>query len=542
MNPLVIRSRSFTAVCSWCAAGWLTLAAALAWAAPVPVDDSYLVEQDSGFMVFNVLANDEDAGNLTISGFTAPLNGTVVDPLDGTLTFMPDGGFSGMTTFNYTVVSLGLERSAGDASEDDRFGVSAGASGDTIVVGAPMNDFVDTSAGSAYVYQRDQGGADNWGQTKQLFASGAAGGDLFGASVAIEGDLIVVGGTSDDHAEPIADAGSAYVFERDEGGAGNWGQIIKLIATDHTTGDEFGFSVAVSGDIIVVGAPNNDGTGSAYVFQRDFDSADNWGERTKLVASDAAAGDVFGCAVSISGDTIAVGAHGHNHFGSDSGAAYIFQRDEGGTDNWGQVTEVLSTDLESGDEFGFSVSISSDLLAVGARLEKEAAANAGAAYLFERDEGGADNWGEIKKLTADDATPSALLGTSIAADTDTVVVGADFATSPPGITGAAYCFERDQGGAGNWGQARKIALPSLDVNDRLGGSVAIDFPVIAVGAPFRDGASPDIGTMYVLDGTSGSAAVAVTVAATVPGLKPSAVVVVVLLIISLFALRQKMLA
>jgi len=173
------------------------------------------------------------------------------------------------------------------------------------------------------------------------------------------------------------------VFQRDEGGAGNWGQVTKLTASDAQTADFFGDSVAVSGDTAVVGADledaGGDDAGAAYVFQRDQGGVDNWGEVRKLTASDAQAGDRFGIRVAASGDTAVVGAYLESAGGEFAGAAYVFQRNEGGADNWGEAKKLTASDAQAGAVFGFSVAVSGDTAVVGAPSESEAGSVAGAA-------------------------------------------------------------------------------------------------------------------------------------------------------------------
>jgi hypothetical protein len=167
------------------------------------------------------------------------------------------------------------------------FFASESIAGDYIVVGALYEDqdasggTAKSAAGSAYVFQKDTGGTDNWGQIKKIVASDRATGDLFGRSVAIAGDYIVVGAYVEDQdasgGTTLSAAGSAYVFQKDTGGTDNWGQLQKIVASDRAGGDNFGISVAIAGDYIVVGAHQEDqdasgGTtlsaaGSAYVFK-----------------------------------------------------------------------------------------------------------------------------------------------------------------------------------------------------------------------------------------------------------------------------------
>jgi len=200
------------------------------------------------------------------------------------------------------------------------FGKSASISGDTITVGAHLA----TVGGSVYVFDRNQGGANNWGEVAKLKADDGAGGDFFGLSASISGDTITVGASSDDNAGGT-NSGSAYVFDRNQEGINNWGQVKKLTASDAAASDQFGGSVSISGDTITVGAQFDDivgiGEGSAYVFKRNQEGINNWGELIKLTASDAANVDLFGTSVSISGDTVVVGADNNE---SSTGSAYVF--------------------------------------------------------------------------------------------------------------------------------------------------------------------------------------------------------------------------
>ena len=180
-------------------------------------------------------------------------------------------------------------------------------SGDTIVVGARLRDDSGTDSGAVYVFMRNQGGADQWGFVKKLLASDSVAGDQFGTSVAISGDTVIVGTPLADFSG-FANAGAAYVFARNQGGADQWGQVKKLIASDASNSDRFGSGVSISVDTVVVGAPTSGGGGgAAYVYMRNQGGADQWGVMKKIVPSDVANGQ-FGTAVSISGDIVAASA------------------------------------------------------------------------------------------------------------------------------------------------------------------------------------------------------------------------------------------
>ncbi len=210
---------------------------------------------------------------------------------------------------------------AKDGAVFDSFGVSVALSGETAIVGADL-DHVGANAeqGSAYVFTRSGG---VWTEEAKLTAGDGAAGDEFGFSVAISGETAIVGAYGDD-AGANGDQGSAYVFIRS---GGVWTQQAKLTASDGAAGDEFGRSVAISGETAIVGAGLDDvgangNQGSAYVF---ILSGGVWAEQAKQTASDGAAFDLFGVSVALSGDTAIVGAYlddvGAN---GDQGSAYVY--------------------------------------------------------------------------------------------------------------------------------------------------------------------------------------------------------------------------
>jgi len=370
------------------------------------------------------------------------------------------------------------KETASDGAAGDLFGVGVGISGDTLVVGAPVDDLWQ---GSAYVFERNKTGADEWGQVMKLTASDGAGGDRFGAAVAISGDTIVVGAWGDDTAQ-----GSAYVFERNKDGDDDWGQVMKLTASDGAAYDEFGHSVAISGDTIVVGAWGDDtGQGSAYVFERNESGADAWGEVKKLTASDGRGYDWFGYAVAISFDTIVVGAYADNIGAkSNQGSAYVFERNKTGADLWGQVVKLTASDGAAHDDFGYSVAISGDTIVVGALDDNIGAnSNQGSAYVFERNKTGADQWGQVVKLTASDGAAWDYFGVAVSISGDTIVVGAWLdSIGVDTQEGSAYVFERNEDGADLWGEVTKLTASDGAPGDSFGVAVAISCDTIVVGA------------------------------------------------------------
>ena len=299
------------------------------------------------------------------SGFWSTSGDPTGDPGEGRVRVCSaEGPSDGGATYSQVA-----KLTAGDAAASDWFGRSVALDGGTIVVGADDDDDGGTDSGSAYIFRTDDGGA-TYGQVAKLTASDAAAGDSFGVSVAIDGDTIVVG------ARFAGTGGAVYVFRTSDGGA-TYGQVAKLTASDAAAGDIFGFDVAIDGATIVIGARGKDSyTGSAYVF-RTTDGGATYGQVAKLTASDASSGDDFGLSVAIGGSTVVVGAYCDDDGGTDSGSAYAFRT----TDGWDTHTEIKLTasDAAAGDRFGMSVATDGNSVAVGAYYKDD---QTGAAYVF----------------------------------------------------------------------------------------------------------------------------------------------------------------
>jgi FG-GAP repeat len=342
----------------------------------------------------------EDFGEtVAISGSTAVVGAPAKNTLAGAAYVFVRSG---------TIWSEQGKLIAADNASRDEFGWSVAVSGSTAVVGAFAKNL---STGAAYVFVRS---GTTWSQQGKLTAADGAAGDLFGDSVAISGSTAVVGARHKN-----ASTGAAYVFAL----AGTtWSQQAKLTAADHAPGDLFGDSVAVSNTTAVVGAfAKNSSTGAAYVFVR---SGTTWSQQAKLTASDAAPGDAFGT-VAISDSTAVVGARGKT---SGRGAAYVFQRT--GT-TWSQQAKLTAPDAANGDWFGWSVAVSGSVLVVGAPLKSS---STGAAYAFAWS---GTTWSLLPEITAADSAAGDQFGWSVAISSFTGVVGANFKNSS---TGAAYVY------------------------------------------------------------------------------------------------------
>ena len=328
---------------------------------------------------------------------------------------------------------------ASDPQEDDWFGFSVSISGDgnTVIVGSRLEDTGGGDAGAAYIFTRS---GSTWTEQQKIQSSDKQAGDNFGYSVSISGDgnTAIVGAHDEDTGGN--DAGAAYIFTRS---GSTWTEQQKIQASDKEISDFFGHSVSISGDgnTVIVGAIYEDtgagNAGAAYIFTR---SGSTWTEQQKIQASDKQANDYFGQSVSISGDgnTVIVGADREDTGGTDAGAAYIFTR-SGST--WTEQQKIQSSDIETGDHFGYSVSISSDgsTAIVGARLEDTGASNAGSAYIFTRS---GSTWTEQQKIQASDKEASDIFGfsVSISSDGNTAIVGAYAEDTGASNAGAAYIF------------------------------------------------------------------------------------------------------
>ena len=321
---------------------------------------------------------------------------------------------------------------AGDASAGARFGSSVSISDDgaTALIGA-------YGADTAYVFQLENG---SWVEKQKLTGTGVASGDLYGAASAVsaDGTVAVIGSRRSDAS--ASNAGAAYIFALENG---SWVQKQKLTASDAINGGGFGYATSVSADgsVILVGVERDEDLGSyagaAYIFALENGS---WVQKKKLRASDGAANDYFGRYVAISGDgaTAIVGAASDDDHGSSSGSAYVFTLVGG---NWTQKQKLTASDAAGAAYFGNSVSLSADgdVALIGARRSKVNIYDAGAAYVFQLENG---SWVEKQKLVAGDAGDEDSFGWSVdlSSDGGSAVIGASYDTDNGTGSGSAYIF------------------------------------------------------------------------------------------------------
>ncbi len=407
---------------------------------------------------------------------------------------------------------------ASNTDAHDGFGISVAVSGDTVVVGATGESSNATgvngdqtnngafNAGAAYVFVRN---GTTWSQQAYLKASNTELTDRFGYSVAISGDTVVVGALDEDsNANEINGdqsdnsaqaAGAAYVFVRN---GTTWSQQAYLKASDSEQFDDFGISVAVSGDTVLIGAPGRSygsalAAGAAFVFVRN---GTTWSQQAFLKTSNPKDRENFGVLVALSDDT-AVIAGPFETFGGAVGGAFIFVRN-GVT--WSQQTYLQGSNTEPDDRFADAVAVSGDTVVIGAREEgsnatgvngdqtDNSAAAAGAAYVFARN---GTTWSQQAYLKASNTDANDGFGSSVAISNDTVVVGAiGEASNATGVNGdqtnnsaigagAAYVFTR----AGiTWSQQAYLKASNPEILDIFGFTAAISGDTVVIVAGGED--------------------------------------------------------
>jgi len=344
------------------------------------------------------------------------------------------------------------------------FGISAAMGEGLIAVGASDDSGTVMGGGAVYLFE-SVGGV--WSQSARLESDDLAMSDFVGFDVAVDDGVVVAGAWGSDTKGNFA--GAAYVFERDTGGVDAWGQRSKLLAPDGRGGDLFGYSVAVEGGMAAVGASFADSggivdRGAVYLFRKDMVTGD-WGFSQKLVAPDANGDGQFGHSVAMDGERLVVGSVGADGLGIGAGAVYLYERDVESHD-WLFLAKLEGSDVDLGDAFGQSVAIDGGRVVVGARRKDRGGVFAGAAYVFEEDAGGAGAWGESSTFRAMEPFGQQDFGEAVAVHGDLIVVGAIGTPLDGGDdAGSVHYFEPDD--VGGWREA--LVVPG-DVGGELFGS------------------------------------------------------------------------
>jgi hypothetical protein len=292
-----------------------------------------------------------------------------------------------------------------DGATGDAFGAAVSLNGNTLVVGAPQRA---GAAGTAYVFFRS---GTTWTQQAELTAADAGPSAQFAYSVVVTGNTAFLGAFG---------SSAAYVFARS---GTTWSQQQKILPGDPTGADGFGGSLALGSTVLFIGAPNKAShTGAVYAFANS--GTGSWSQQQKLLASDATAGDGFGTAVAVSGNTVWVGAPGH---AAHAGAAYVFTSGGG---PWAEQQVVLEGGSAANDLFGASIAFGPGIAVVGA----PGFLSRGAAYVFLQS---GVTWSQQQQLSGADTSNGDSFGAAVALQASTTVIGANVKN---GSTGAAYVF------------------------------------------------------------------------------------------------------
>jgi hypothetical protein len=363
---------------------------------------------------------------------------------------------------------------ASDASADDLLGRAVSIDGDLLVVGARTADTSELASGAAYVFRNTQNG---WIEEQKLAANDPQSFAAFGTSVSISDDIIVVGARRADQAH--IDSGAAYVFRHN---GTSWIQEAKLVPDTGADLDQFGSSVGIAGNYVVLGAPGHDSeasdAGAAYIF---WYNGSMWVQQTKLVASNPGLSDGFGWRVALGGDLAVVTSPLKQ-------AAYVFRRQGS---SWPQESILTPNEATTADDWIEGVSVDGDMVVLGyIRVQpKPTAARVssvltGAAYVFHHD---GISWSQVAKLTPSTATDFAYFGISVGLSKNRIVVGAEQDDVPGSNRGSAFVFKRS---GSIWNEEAKIVASDGMTDDLFGQSTAIDDTFLVVGAPNNDHACP----------------------------------------------------
>lgn len=328
--------------------------------------------------------------------------------------------------------------------------------------------------------------APAWGQCdiQTLTADDGLEGDQFGSSVAISGEWLATGAPESDIANE--DAGAVYIYQR-QGDA--WAYFDTITSSDAAPFDDFGRSVSIDGTALIVGAPGKDNIidneGAAYIFR--FQSG-NWVQEQRITHMNPQVADRFGWDVAIDGDRAVIGAWGDDTVDNSAGAGYVFHRAAG---VWSQEDVLTADDGTSLAQLGRSVDIDGDRVILGAWQDDDAGFFTGAAYTYTRT---GSNWIQEDKLIADDADAFRWFGVDVDLQGSLALIGAYGDEESAGLeSGAAYVFVRS---GATWSQQDKLIASDGAMEARFGSAVALDGVNAWIGAPQDPEAADLAGAAY----------------------------------------------
>ena len=377
-----------------------------------------------------------------------------------------------------------------DGANDDDFGIAVDIDGDYAVVGASKHDPDSQRSGAVYIFHKT--GDNTWDSGFKITAPYSTDDIEFGTSVAISGDYVIVGAPKNNING--VDAGMTYIYHRID--TNTWGEVESLQGSDiniFSGATYFGISVDIDGDYAIIGAIGNKNEsdviiGAAYIYQRTVNNT--WGNQEKIIPSDGIDKNYFGRSVAISGDYAVIGAHKDDDNGVNSGAAYVYFRSINNT--WGAEAKLTASDAFIDDNFGYSVSIDGDYIVVGAYKADNTTNedNSGAAYIFHRTSSNIWDTGTI--ISSTDNFDNNYFGISTSIKNDYVICG-----SPNNWgRGAAYIFKRTH--TNLWEFEKKIISDDLSINDYFGLAVGLSAEFSIIGATGNQNTNgKDAGSIYI---------------------------------------------
>ncbi len=379
----------------------------------------------------------------------------------------------------------------------DNFGFEVSISGDYAVIGT--GGFGAKNSAVVQVLKKDEGGTDNWGLLTELSPVGITPDDEFGWAASIDGDYIAVGAYK--KTTTVLNAGAIYVFFKNEGGNDNWGQVAKLEANDATEYDNLGFSIEITGNYIISGAFNDYDAGakvgSAYIFERTTEAPELWEQIIKLYPSNISEANSFGYEVTISGDNAVVSSPLTTIGGLQMvGAAYLFNKNKGGENNWGEVIEIIQPLANANDVFAYRCDINGENLIIGSFGNNENGTNAGAAYIYNKNFGGDNNWGLAKKIIPNDIAPLDGVGSSVCITDEYAIVGA-FSTENDGIEAGSTYIYQNTGTPDSWDEIQEIIPSDPGTGDKYGVSVDFDGLNLIIGSYRDDDYGENSGSAFI---------------------------------------------
>ncbi|WP_235194843.1 FG-GAP repeat protein, partial [Microcystis aeruginosa] len=366
---------------------------------------------------------------------------------------------------------------ASDGQAYDSFGQNVSLYGNTLLVGAARDDDNGLDSGSAYIFNNING---VWTERAKLKPKDGRAGDLFGDTIRLNGSRAFVGSWK-------RGSGAVYIF-RESGGL--WTQTVKLRPSDGKQGDRFGSSFdSTDSGTILIGASSSDqkGLDSGCVYVYNVVNG-IWTETGKIYASDPSPGALFGRYIDIDGNQAVIGAVKSNASQPNSGSVYIYENLNG---IWTETAKLSASDGKNGDEFGTPAAIEGNTIVVGA---SESGGTKGAAYVFEKVNG---KWQETAKLTANDGQVGEEFGTSVTISNNTIAVSPRHDDDRGVDSGSVYIFRKING---VWTQVYKLTAIDGKAGDVFGKRVVIDGDTLAVSA-FQDDNEvppvPDSGSVYL---------------------------------------------